>query len=300
MRLLVAALALVAAAAHSQPTTVPPGHGQGGVFDSLSVTVMDADGAPLALDALVDRMAETDVVYLGEIHDDSLGHVAQLRLFGAVLRNARAEGRGVVLAMEMFESDVQTVLDEYRAGTIEERDFLAASRPWSNYARDYRPLVEAAKAHGVHVVASNAPMRYVRLASREGLDALDGLSAAARALLPPLPITPPSDAVADAFRALMGDMAGHGGGPSVDGMLVGQNLRDATMGYRVARALRAPDRPIVVHLNGSFHSLGGRGIPEHVARLIPSVRQLVVTMSPSRPEPGSGDVLIWTAPDAAP
>lgn len=299
MRSLIVAVTLVAAAAHGQPS-VSPGHGQGDVFDGLTVAVMDGTGVPMTSAALVAAMAETDVIYLGEIHDDSLGHVAELRLFGAALRVAREQGRSVVLALEMFEADVQTVLDEYRAGTIEERDFLAASRPWGNYARDYRPLVEAARAHGVHVVASNAPARYVRLVSREGLTALDGLSAAARALLPPLPIAPPSAAMAAAFTDLMSEMAGHGGGPSVEGMLVGQNLRDATMGYRVARALGAPDRPLVVHINGSFHSQGGLGIPEHVARRVPGVRQLVVTLAPTRPEPGTGDVLIWTVPDDAP
>jgi uncharacterized iron-regulated protein len=40
---------------------------------------------------------------------------------------------------------------------------LQDSRPWANYVRDYRPLVEYAKAQGLDVIAANAPRRYVSM-----------------------------------------------------------------------------------------------------------------------------------------
>ena len=63
----------------------------------------------------------------------------------------------IVIAMEMFERDVQPVLDQYLAGTITEEQFLKDSRPWPRYATDYRPIVEFARAHHLPVIASNVP-----------------------------------------------------------------------------------------------------------------------------------------------
>ena len=258
--------------------------------DTVGVTVAARDG-PSSLSAIVDAAAHADVLFLGELHDDSLAHVAQLHLLRALVE----AGRPVVLALEMVETDVQPVLDEYLAGLIRERDFLAASRPWGTYASGYRPLVELARQRSVPVVATNAPGRYVSLVSRRGgLAVLDSLSATARAWMP-AQIAPPSEPLTDAFTALMGGMA-HGSGPSVEGMLAAQNLRDATMAWRIASALAAHPGALVVHVNGRFHSAGGLGIPEHLSRRAPSARTLVVSMGPDgAPAPGD-DFWVRTGP----
>jgi len=248
--------------------------------DSLDVTVLSRDGHAATLADVVNAMAEADVVFLGEQHDDSLGHVVQHHLLRAA-QEAYGEQRRVVLGLEMFETDVQLALDEYAAGLIRERDFLDAARPWGNYARDYRPLVEYAIAEGLPVVATNAPKRYVSRVSREGgLDALAALSEAGRATMP-AEIIAPSEAMSEAFLALMGGAASHGsipGMPSVDGMLAAQNLRDATMAWALHRAMESGD--LALHLDGAFHSDGGIGIPEHLARIAPELRVVTVTIGP--------------------
>lgn len=248
--------------------------------DSLAFDVYDARGQRTELAAVCDALGQADVVFLGEIHNDATAHAIQLELLAAADMRASVAGRPLVLAMEMIEADVQTALDEYLAGLIREKDWLAAGRPWANYEADYKPLVEFARSNGARVVGTNAPGRYVSLVSRRSdVSALDSLSAAAKAWLPPLPIARPSEALAAKFTALMGGMA-HGSGPSVDGMLAAQNLRDASMAYRIASALERQPDALVVHVNGSFHSEGGLGIPEHLARLAPDARVLIVTMQP--------------------
>ena len=244
-----------------------------------ALRVYGPTGGAADLGDVADAMAEADVVFLGETHDDSVGHAVEAWLLAAVHERVAPE-RPVVLALEMAEADVQTVLDEYLAGLVRERDWLAAGRPWGNYDTDYRPLVEFARAHGVPVVATNVPGRYASLVSRRGVASLDSLSEAARAWLPPLPVAPPSAATATAFTDLMGGMA-HGSGPSVEGMLAAQNLRDASMAYRIGRALERHPGALVIHVNGSFHSAGGRGIPEHLAHDAPDARVLVVTLRPA-------------------
>ena len=262
--------------------------------DTLGFRVYTAAGDTAALSDVVAAMQDADVVFLGELHNDSTAHVLQHRLLEA----ADTLGRPVALGLEMFERDVQPVLDEYRARLVRERDFLAAARPWGNYATDYRPLVEYAVAHDLPVLATNAPGRYVNRVSRLGPDSLDVLSDDAKATLPPLPVAPASDTRAAKFTAMMEGMMGHGhsasdttaadssaapvhgSAPSMENILAAQNLRDAAMAHAVAKHLDAVPGALVVHVNGSFHSEGGLGIPEHLARYRPGTRTLVVTLRP--------------------
>lgn len=260
--------------------------------------VLDADGQQVELGVLCDALADADVVFLGELHDDSTAHALELELLGSAHVTAQEANRPLVLAIEMAETDVQPVLDEYLAGLVRERDWLAAGRPWGNYDSDYRPLVEFAKGEGIPVVAANAPGRYVSLVSRRGgLAVLDSLSAAGRSWLPPT-IAPPTEALTAKFTDLMGGMP-HGAGPTVEGMLAGQNLRDATMAWQIAEALAAHPGALVVHVNGSFHSDDRLGIPEHLARRAPDARQLVVTMrretGPEDARVGDNDFVILTS-----
>lgn len=276
MRALVLAAALVGAGAV---------HAQDAPADTLAGRYEVVAGT--SLDALAGSVAPGTVVFLGETHTDAVAHALQARFLAAV--GARVP---VVLALEMFETDVQTVLDEYLTGLVSERDFLAAARPWGNYATDYRPLVEMARANGWPVVASNAPARYVRLATRDGLAALMRLGDEARATMPP-EVHPPTDALAGRFLALMTELGGGHGGPSPEAMLVGQNLRDATMAWAVARARAAHPDAVVVHVNGRFHSDRRQGIPEHFARLAPEAPVVVVSMS-AAPDAADGDVVVVT------
>ncbi|MEO0557338.1 MAG: ChaN family lipoprotein [Bacteroidota bacterium] len=251
--------------------------------DSLSFTVYNAQGQQTELAAVCGALGDADVVFLGERHNDATAHAIQLELMAVADIAAKNADRPLVLAMEMIEADVQVMLNEYLRGEIRERDWLAAGRPWGNYEADYKPLVEFAKSNGARVVGTNAPGRYVSLVSRAGGTAvLDSLSAHAKAWLPPLPIVPPSDALADKFTALMGGMS-HGSGPTVEGMLAAQNLRDVSMAHYTARALDG--NALVIHVNGSFHSENRLGIPEHLARLAPDARQLIVTMQPDDGSP---------------
>ena len=72
-----------------------------------------------------------------------------------------AARRDAALSLEMFEADVQHVLDEYMAGLTREEDMLRDGRPWANYREAYRSLVELARAAALPVIAANAPRRYV-------------------------------------------------------------------------------------------------------------------------------------------
>lgn len=243
--------------------------------DLSKFRVYDSQGTPSSVADIIKAIEKADVVFLGENHDDSVAHSLQLDIFRQTIESYSAK-RPVVLSLEMFENDVQIVLNEYLGGQISESHFLQSSRPWGNYKTDYRPLVELAKEKKLSVIAANAPRRYVNMVSRLGRESLNGLSPEAKRWLAPLPFPEPSDAYATKFKSLMGPSAEARMG--IDNILASQSLWDATMAYSVAEALKKNKNALVIHLNGSFHTENRLGTAEQVLKYRPKTNTIVVTM----------------------
>lgn len=237
--------------------------------------IFDGQGNPSNLDKIIDSLAEFEVVFLGENHDDATAHAIQLEIFKHAVEKYSAQ-RKVALSLEMFERDVQIVLDEYRQDLITEKKFLDDSRPWGNYKTDYRPLVELAKGQKLEIIAANAPRRYVNMVSRSGRDALNQLSPEAKKWLAPLPYSEPSKAYGDKFNSLMGNMPEASAG--LNKILASQSLWDATMAFSISEYLNKTKTPLVIHLNGAFHTENRLGTVEHLLKYSPKTRVLVVTM----------------------
>jgi uncharacterized iron-regulated protein len=241
--------------------------------------IYDAKGNPATLEQIIQAAGGSDVIFLGENHDDSVAHALQFQIFKAVVEKYGATRR-VGLTMEMFERDAQTVINEYLSGLISENHFLLSSRPWGNYKTDYRPLVELAKEKKLPVVAANAPRRYVNMVSRNGRETLNQLSKEAREWLAPLPFGNASEEYSAKFKALMGGMpaGSQSGEHGLTKILDSQTLWDATMADSVAQFLKKNKGGLAVHLNGSFHTENRLGTVEHLLKYRPKARALVVTM----------------------
>ena len=237
--------------------------------------VFDGDGKAMTMEDILNSIGETDVVFLGEFHDDAVAHALQLEIFKTAHQRFGAN-RKLALSLEMFERDVQMIIDEYLSGQITENHFLSSSRPWNNYKNDYRPLVEYAKEKRIPVIAANAPRRYVNMVSRTGRDSLHGLSRSAEKTLAPLPFGQASPAYARKFNALMGQNSAEVKAGLVN-ILDSQTLWDATMAYAISRQLKKRNS-LIIHLNGGFHSEGRLGTPEHLERYRKGVKYIVVTM----------------------
>ncbi len=217
------------------------------------VSVRDGrTGARLSFEQFLDLLAKQDAVFLGETHIDETTHRVELGVYEGLL--ARRPQK-VVLAMEMFERDVQPALDAYLAGTMDEQTFRAHSRPWGNYDTAYRPLIERAKADKLPVVASNfpAPLRR-KLDMAEGK--LEALSAEERTLAPAqlMANTPAYWRRVD--NAIRGHAAMMGPKPAADDprLTSTQSLWDNTMGESCALALAKHPGATILHVNGGFHS----------------------------------------------
>jgi uncharacterized iron-regulated protein len=237
------------------------------------------NGERLELAALLDRLAAADVVFVGETHDDETTHRAELAIYEGV----RARRRGqVVLALEMFERDVQPALDDYLAGRTAEEQFLSNARPWNNYATAYRPLIESARAAHLPVVASNFPAPLRRKVAREGQTALD----AARAQAPNQVPAELLESTPEYWRRVDNATRGHsgmmgGGGGDEDRRISTQSLWDNSMGESCARALDAHPGWSVVHVNGGFHSQYWDGTVRQLRLRRPELAILTVALVPA-------------------
>ncbi len=247
-----------------------------GQTEEVKFRVYDSKGNPATTEAIIDAAGGADAVFLGELHDDSVGHLLQLAIFEGIVNRYAAERR-VGLSLEMFERDVQVVLDEYLAGQITEDHFLRSSRPWGNYKTDYRPLVELARLKRLDVIAANAPRRYVNMVSRMGAGSVEKLSEDGRRWLAPLPVRQASAVYAEKFRVAMEGAPTAAGAPH-GAALASQTLWDATMADSAARWLRKNKRGLLVQLNGGFHTENRLGIIEHFLRYRPKAKAVVVTI----------------------
>src|SRR5262249_1316101 len=160
--------------------------------------VATADGRETTDERLVDSLAAADVVLLGAHHDSPPLHAAHQGL----LRSLWQRRGDFVISMEMFERDVQSALSQYLRGDLGEDEFLARARPWPNYASDYRPVIEFARANKLPVVAANAPHALVTKAYKSGTDSVLGSPDLARQT------TAPEDDYWQAFQRAMSDHAG--------------------------------------------------------------------------------------------
>jgi uncharacterized iron-regulated protein len=261
------------AVASDQATT--PGYVAHRVYDSKRKRIID-------FEAMAAALAKADIVFLGEQHDDPRTHQLEAAVLEGIARRRPEPG---VLALEMFERDVQQPVDAYLARNIPEAEFLSGSRPWPNYRTDYRPLVEFARAHGWPVIAGNVPRRYASMVARGGLAALDTLPERARALIA-TDIACPRDDYWKRFRETMGDMSGHGMQLSPEQLEAtvwrtyeAQCIKDETMAESVVAAFKAHGAP-VVHANGAFHSDYGLGTAARVKRRLPAAKVVVVSFVP--------------------
>jgi uncharacterized iron-regulated protein len=273
------------------------------------------DGSPATMDELVAEARAAEVTFLGETHNDPVAHYLQELIF------RRCHRPGLTLSLEMFETDVQYVLDEYLAGQITEQHLGKSGRSWKNYETDYRPLVEFAKENQLRVIAANAPRRYVNRVSRLGAEALDDLSDQAKSYLPPLPYAEASpeyvrkfEKVMKTHREMAAKKAREDGDEEKAKMiekprdgskgLQAQSLWDASMAFSIAKALMRDPDASVMHLNGSFHTAQRLGIVDHLARYRPGTSSVVVTMMSEESFPefdcdkmtDQGDFVIVTDP----
>ena len=252
-------------------------------------------------ETLAERANTSEIVFVGEQHNDSDGHALELALLEGIARR-RVGGGPVVLSLEMFERDVQSELDAYLAGLKDEQAFLARSRPWPNYHDDYRPLVELARTLNWPVIAANIPRPLAAVVSHGGLKSLDTLNAIIRSQQIAADLSCPRDQY---FKLFSEVMSGGHGGPSASAptntdsvkaaaaaaeamtfrFYEAQCVKDETMSESVARAFHSAQskgkNALVVHMNGAFHTDYSLGTAERALKRAKGAKHMVISIVPT-------------------
>ncbi|MDB4534330.1 ChaN family lipoprotein [Vicingaceae bacterium] len=227
----------------------------------------------------LDDLARADAVFLGETHNDETTHRVELAVYEGMLKRRNSK---VVLAMEMFERDVQQFLDQYLAGEIDEEEFLSKSRPWGNYRAAYRPLIEKAKQAGRKVVASNFPRPLRMELAKKGKAAIDDIDESRKDQVPGK-LMPNSDVYRkrtdNAVRGHLAMMRAMGG--DEDRLYSTQSLWDNSMGEACAMALEKNPGFQVVHVNGGFHTSYWEGTAKQLKVRRPATKIKTVSILPS-------------------
>lgn len=213
--------------------------------------IFDAEGEETDYQTMVRSMIPADMVFFGELHNNSIAHWLQLELTKKLYSE---KGNKLVLGAEMFEADNQLILDEYLQDIIPTTRFEAECRLWPNYQTDYKPLVEFAKAHQLDFIATNIPRRYANIVSKGGFEKLDSLSWEAKQYIAPLPME--YDPELPSYKDMLNMMGGMGhGNPNLP---KAQAAKDATMAFFINENFLT--NQLFLHFNGSYHSKNKEGI----------------------------------------
>lgn len=214
---------------------------------------------------LLARLEASDIVYVGERHDQASHHAVQLE----ILKSLGDRRPGLQLGLEMIERDRQGVLDDYLAGRLNDagmREFW--TKNWG-YFELYRPLLEYARSRGIRLVGLNAPKLVMRQIYRGGLASL---TSEQRAQLPSR-LEPIRDGryLAEMKKAF--EEHAPGDAALQARLLEAQMVWNETMADTALRALG--DGPLLV-IAGSGHMIYNAGILESVRHRGPKSQATVL------------------------
>jgi len=230
------------------------------------------------LEDAFDMLMDYKVIFFGEEHGSRMSHEAELSL----LKGLAKRDPEIVLALEMFERDVQGFLNDYLKGTLSEKRFLEQSRPWPNYKRDYRPLIEFAKKKKIPVIAANIPRRAAAAVSRA--NQISPRVLGEDRIYLPQTIHLRSKTYYKRFLSSVEEMDRHAPmkGIEVDGLYKAQVLKDAVM----ASSLEPYLERRILFCCGHFHCDYHSGIPYQLKKNHPKINlAVIVTASTAEPLP---------------
>lgn len=227
----------------------------------------------ISLAELQRRAAESELVLLGETHDNPVHHRLQLDMLSASLDS----GQYPSLLLEQFDTDQQSAIDDaLKAG----RDPALLLRGWD--VAQYRNLILKAVDARLPLRATNLPREKLRPVIREGFaslpaDEVDRLSLHAT-----------WDDARESFMRNVIELShcGKVGAQLRDGLVRAQRLRDATLAESALQHLDAR----AIFILGRGHARRDVGVPRYVQARRPATRMLsiaLVEVSEGMTEPGS-------------
>ena len=219
-----------------------------------------SDRQNVTLAQLSAAAGSSDLILMGESHDDKYHHELQLDL----IRSLAADRQPLAIGLEMMQADYQAQLDEWTSGRISEAVMQAVfERNWSDWHM-YREIFIFARDNRIPMVALNVPSHIVKKVSLHGFSSLtpeeqgslpEGTSCDLK--------NPQVTVLRKAFQAV--ENHGHNG-KMFSNFCEAQTVRNSGMAVNMARyAAKQPGRKMVV-LTGIWHAVK-YAIPDQLRRI---------------------------------
>jgi len=251
-------------------------------FSVGDLTIIGKKGKVSDFNTFLDSLKNANVVFIGEQHTDPKAHFVEFEVFKGLYTKTKGK---IILSLEMFERDVQSILNSYLNGKISEEEFLKNSRPWKNYKTDYRPLIEFAKKNKIKVLAANVPRMYAAMVARGGLKALDKVKPEERKFIAKK-IYYEYPQYRKLFYKTMEEMGGpmskHGASKFKEKFYKAQCVKDSTMAESIFNLHKKNPEFLIVHINGSFHSDYKLGTAAVLKTLCPKINLVNIKVYPDK------------------
>ena len=235
--------------------------------------------------ALIDSLATSRVVFVGESHDRFDHHLNQLE----IICRLHERHPDLAIAMEFFQQPSQRDLDAFVEGRTDMATMLRATEYYERWRYDYRlyrAIMNFARENGIPLVALNLPTEITRKVGRGGIASLDEEERAA--------IPSELDRSDEDYRARIEEAfeqhpeREHG---DFESFFEVQLLWDEGMAEQIARYLDAHGERRVVVLAGVGHVLRS-GVPQRLARRNPAAATVVLQGDAATAFVEGGDFLL--------
>lgn len=221
---------------------------------------------------VVAHAAKHSVVLLGETHVNMEHHRWQLQTLAALY----AVQSNMVIGFEMFPRRVQAVLDQWVAGELTEKEFLAAVQwrtVWNSDADLYLPLFHFARMNRIPMRALNIESSLRRKVTENGFDNVSEEEREG--------VTRPAEPSTEYLDFLLPIYKRHDrtdkkeeeisyNDPDFRRFISGQQLWDRAMAQFIFAALDESSEPgesLVVGIMGTGHIVHGYGVPHQLRDL---------------------------------
>ena len=212
----------------------------------------------------IDHLPSEGVLLLGEHHSNSAHHRWQLEIIKSLNKNQP----NMTIGLEMFPRRLQPVLDQWVNGELDKYEFRELSEwdsVWSFNFDDYYPIFRYAQTNQIPLVALNVSQKLLDKVGESGWHRIpqherEGISDPAR------PSRAYAEKLAVSFKRHRPQTR------TIDKIgfkrfVQKQLLWDRAMAEGIANTYQQNQNQLVVNLMGSWHIIGGHGVPYQLKAL---------------------------------
>lgn len=226
----------------------------------------------------LDAIEPSDVIFIGETHDDKKHHENQLD----IIRRLHARNISLAIGLEMFSIDSQQQLDDWTNGKLDEESFKKIyARNWSYDWQLYRDIFMFAREKHIPMIALNVPKPIISKVMRQGSAALND---ADKRVLPPHMSWTLNTPQTEYLKRITGQVFGNK--PAVlpfANFCAAQALRNNVLAWSILKYADKNPKNKAIVLTGTWHAIKN-GAPEQLAQygnrkytvVLPELPELII------------------------